>query len=857
MGGGLAPAARSRWAVAVMVVMAAGLGWWGYAVPAVAVVPPAGVVASLADVAQLPAGLRAAAGQIAMTPSTLGGVSARWGRGGVVSFRRGGATMVLRPLSAGRGLAAARAWRPGAFALGKRMVTESLAPGMSVWYKRLAAGFEQGFTVASRPPGAGLAFSLNVGYSGDVTARLAGPGRIIFTGERRAALAYGGLRVADSRGRRLSARLTIGAGVLRITVRDAGAAYPVTVDPYIIPALAGGIAPAQATAETPQTSPGVPTGWGSNSLGALGAPTSDGPAPVTVPDETGTTQVSMGCSHALYLHSDGTVWASGWNGWGQLGDGNSTDSTTPVQVTGLSNVVAIAAGCYHSVALLSDGTVWLWGQNQHVTTSNPPDGTCPGFGGGNPVQCFVHPTQWVGPASITQIAAGTLDEVALAADGTVYTGGQIGNAHLSLPAPVTDVAMQSYQAEAIAGGQVYQWGLTSGSTPAVVPGITGVATALGGDSLSGYAVTADGSVWAWGDDRYGQLGDGGTTRETTAIKVSGLPHIVAVAGGFWHAVALDSSGGVWAWGDNVDGEVGPQQPQQVDAVPSQVPDIGPAVAITAGGYTTITLLSGLSVSSTTTSVSSSFDPSAAGQPVTYTATVSGPSGTLPSSGETVAFDDDGSPVPGCGAVELSATSPYTATCAVTYTSAAGSPHAITAAYSGDPGNAPSTSPVLSQTVNAAVNCTGYGIQVGTTSAADLCDAWPSGAPPAGVTPDSSGRWTLTLTGTITLPGSGDWIFCVADTQDFTMSIDGTLALTNEIYEQDGNNGDINFELQGTYAGTMAVNCEDAVLASGQHSIEIDVHGSVSQVTSYNIGYMPPGASTVTGLHLSLVNLTQS
>src|SRR5258708_16410833 len=78
-------------------------------------------------------------------------------------------------------------------------------------------------------------------------------------------------------------------------------------------ALASGTSLAPAKAETPQTSPGVPTGWGNNGLGALGAPISDGPTPVTVPDEQGTTQVSMGCSHALYLHSDGPVWASGRN----------------------------------------------------------------------------------------------------------------------------------------------------------------------------------------------------------------------------------------------------------------------------------------------------------------------------------------------------------------------------------------------------------------------------------------------------------------------------------------------------------------------------------------------------------------
>jgi hypothetical protein len=373
---------------------------------------------------------------------------------------------------------------------------------------------------------------------------------------------------------------------------------------------------AAASAEVPQTTSGLPTGWGANSLGAFGPPTSDGPAPVSITAESGSTQVSMGCSHALYLHPDGTVWASGWNSWGQLGDGDSTSTTTATQVLGLTDVVAVAAGCYHSVALRSDGTVWMWGQYQGVTTSNPPDGTCPGFGSGEPVPCFLHPTQWIGLSGITQIAAGVLDELALASDGTVYTGGQIGNGHLALPAPVIDVAMQSYAAEAITtSGQVYSW--RSSEAPALVAGITGFASALGGGSLSGYAVTLDGTVWAWGDDRYGQLGDGKETSESTAIKVPGLPAIVAVAAGFYHAVALDVSGGVWAWGDNVDGEVGPQQPQAVKATPSQVPGIGKALALTAGGYSTIALVSR---APTVTGVSPNAGLESGGTSVTITGT---------------------------------------------------------------------------------------------------------------------------------------------------------------------------------------------------------------------------------------------
>ena len=71
--------------------------------------------------------------------------------------------------------------------------------------------------------------------------------------------------------------------------------------------------------------------------------------------------IAGGGDHSLALKSDGTVWAWGWNGYGQLGDGSTTNRLTPVPVSGLTGVVAIAGGDYHSLALKSDGTVWAWG----------------------------------------------------------------------------------------------------------------------------------------------------------------------------------------------------------------------------------------------------------------------------------------------------------------------------------------------------------------------------------------------------------------------------------------------------------------------------------------------------------------
>src|SRR3989337_2660422 len=70
-----------------------------------------------------------------------------------------------------------------------------------------------------------------------------------------------------------------------------------------------------------------------------------------------TPHIASGGFHTVSLKSDGTVWAWGYNGYGQLGDGTYTDSSTPVQVIGLRGIAAIAVGHYYTVALKSDGTV--------------------------------------------------------------------------------------------------------------------------------------------------------------------------------------------------------------------------------------------------------------------------------------------------------------------------------------------------------------------------------------------------------------------------------------------------------------------------------------------------------------------
>ena len=95
------------------------------------------------------------------------------------------------------------------------------------------------------------------------------------------------------------------------------------------------------------------------------------------------------------------------------------------------------------------------------------------------------------------------------------------------------------------------------------------------------AVKSDGTVWAWGYNAYGQLGDGTTTERHAPVQVSGLTDVVAVAGGYMHSLAVKSDGTVWAWGDDLVGQLG--DGTTTDGPPVQVSGLTDVVAV-AGGY---------------------------------------------------------------------------------------------------------------------------------------------------------------------------------------------------------------------------------------------------------------------------------
>ena len=309
--------------------------------------------------------------------------------------------------------------------------------------------------------------------------------------------------------------------------------------------------------------------------------------------------IAAGDHHCLALKSDGTVWAWGYNGHGQLGDGTTTDRPTPVQVTGLSGVTAIAAAEYHSLALKSDGTVWAWGRNEKGELG---DGTT--IGRRTPVQV-------TGLSGITAIFVGDHHSFAIKSDGTVWVwgwnnAGQLGDGTTTdRPTPVQATQLSGFTT--IAPGENFALGLKSDGTvwgwgvdlfgifgnvapgyrqsPVQNPGLSGV-TAIAAGSTHGLALKSGGTVWTWGNNRVGQLGNGTASGETTSTnpipaQVAGLSGVVAIEG-HNHSLALKSDGTVWGWGHNGSGQLGAGSTTTYPTTPVQAVGLSGGVAIAAG-----------------------------------------------------------------------------------------------------------------------------------------------------------------------------------------------------------------------------------------------------------------------------------
>ena len=243
---------------------------------------------------------------------------------------------------------------------------------------------------------------------------------------------------------------------------------------------------------------------------------------------SGASAIASGAFHGLALRADKTIAAWGSNAGGQLGSGVDNNSERyPVSVAGLGNVVAIAAGDYHSLALRSDGTVWAWGLNI--------DGQA---GAGTATSRYLSPVQVVGVGGngfltgVTAIAAGSRHNLAVRVDGSVVAWGANGSRQLG---------------DSTTTNRLF---------PVVVSTLTSGILSVAGGGAHSYALRTDATVVAWGDNAFGQLGDGSFVNRTTPVAVSGLTQIGRIASGANHGLAIKAGGQLYTWGNNANSQLG-------------------------------------------------------------------------------------------------------------------------------------------------------------------------------------------------------------------------------------------------------------------------------------------------------------
>ncbi|MCL2504509.1 MAG: hypothetical protein FWE94_07995, partial [Coriobacteriia bacterium] len=265
--------------------------------------------------------------------------------------------------------------------------------------------------------------------------------------------------------------------------------------------------------------------WGLNDYGQLGDGTiTDKSAPVQVGTGTDWKAVSAGQYHSLALKGDGSLWAWGNNYYGQLGDGtsgSSTNTSTPAQVGSVTDWKAVSAGMNHSLALKTDGTLWAWGYNgsgqlgigSTISTSTPVR-----IGTG---------TDWAA------LGAKGANSLALKTDGSLWAWGYNGFGQLGIGSAVgTSTPVQV--------GSATDWQAVSAAYHSL-------------------AIKDDGSLWAWGRNADGRLGigtSGDSTNKSAPVPVEGDIGWKAVSAGQYHSLGIKEDGSLWAWGYNYYGQLG-------------------------------------------------------------------------------------------------------------------------------------------------------------------------------------------------------------------------------------------------------------------------------------------------------------
>jgi alpha-tubulin suppressor-like RCC1 family protein len=281
--------------------------------------------------------------------------------------------------------------------------------------------------------------------------------------------------------------------------------------------------------------------WGDNIYGTVGDNTTLDRSTPTQESSRSTIwkQVDCGSAHVIATKTDGTLWTWGLGSTGELGDVSNQARSTPRQISLAANLITgwkqVSAGFAFSAAVRYDGTLWLWGRNDHgqlarnniITSSFP-------------VQEFTSSTNW------KQVSCGTYHVAAIKTDGTLWAWGRDDRGQIGQNSTDGGVA-----------------GTNSRSTPRQISaGANRITTwkQVACSLVNTAAIGTDGSLWVWGDNFYGNQGDGTRQIRSTPRQISvgatGITGWKQVACATANGVAIRENGTLWVWGQNNYGQIG-------------------------------------------------------------------------------------------------------------------------------------------------------------------------------------------------------------------------------------------------------------------------------------------------------------
>lgn len=235
-------------------------------------------------------------------------------------------------------------------------------------------------------------------------------------------------------------------------------------------------------------------------------------------------EVSAENNHVGAIKTDGTLWTWGVNNAGQLGDNTTVSKNTPTQIGMAMNWQSISVGSEFIVAIKTDGTLWTWGSNESGQ-----------LGDGTTVNKAI-PTQVGTATNWAFVAAGEEHVIAKKTDGTLWNWGTIAIHFDANDNLIVDA---------------------SSTTPIQIGiGFNWTTSQISAGGYHNLALKPDGSLWAWGNNSFHQLGNGNTTSSNTIVQIGNDVDWKSIATGTGTSFAIKTNGKLYGWGFNDDGRVG-------------------------------------------------------------------------------------------------------------------------------------------------------------------------------------------------------------------------------------------------------------------------------------------------------------